>query len=171
MNNNTDKSISRRDFLKNSIKTAAAGGGIAAVPGLIFSDALAAGSQASLFDQTLLRIARDIYPHDMLEDKYYTQPLVPLKETHLELLQQGVNALDRLAMSKKGAPFLAITEESEREALLRTIEETAFFSKMKFTLMLGIYNNPEVWPMFGYEGSSWEKGGYLHRGFNDLKWL
>ena len=169
MSHNSTKS--RRDFLKTSVKTAAASGGIAAVPGLIFSDAMAGTSQASVFDQTLLRMARDIYPHDMLADKYYSQPLVPLKETHLPLLQDGIKALDKRAVDKFGIPFLGISQESDREDLLRSIQETAFFSKMKLTLMLGIYNNPEVWPMFGYEGSSWEKGGYLHRGFNDLKWL
>jgi hypothetical protein len=24
---------------------------------------------------------------------------------------------------------------------------------------------------FGYPGPSWAKGGYINRGFNDLKWL
>jgi hypothetical protein len=27
-----------------------------------------------------------------------------------------------------------------------------------------------VWPKFGYEGSSWENGGYINRGFNDVNW-
>jgi hypothetical protein len=25
--------------------------------------------------------------------------------------------------------------------------------------------------VFGYPGSAWEKGGYITRGFQDLKWL
>jgi hypothetical protein len=28
-----------------------------------------------------------------------------------------------------------------------------------------------VWPLFGYEGSSLEYGGYLERGFDDIGWL
>jgi hypothetical protein len=28
-----------------------------------------------------------------------------------------------------------------------------------------------VWDLLGYEGPSFDKGGYLHRGFNDLDWL
>ena len=32
-------------------------------------------------------------------------------------------------------------------------------------------NQKALWPKFGYEGSSFEHGGYLHRGFNDLDWL
>jgi len=27
-----------------------------------------------------------------------------------------------------------------------------------------------VWSKFGYEGSSWEQGGYINRGFNDVTW-
>ena len=35
----------------------------------------------------------------------------------------------------------------------------------------GIYGNPEVWPLFGYEGPSADKGGYIDRGFDDIDWL
>jgi hypothetical protein len=38
-------------------------------------------------------------------------------------------------------------------------------------LVTGIYNNKEVWPLFGYEGESASKGGYIHRGFDDVAWL
>jgi hypothetical protein len=38
-------------------------------------------------------------------------------------------------------------------------------------LVTGIYNNKEVWPLFGYEGESASKGGYINRGFNDVAWL
>ena len=169
MNNKADNKVSRRDFLKTSAKTTAATGSMAVVPGLIFSDAMAATD--SHYDKTLFRIARDIYPHEILEDKFYAQPLVAIKESDGELLKQGVKDLDELAMTRIGKKFIDIPEESERARLFRSIEETPFFSKMKLTMMLGIYNNPEVWPFFGYEGSSWEKGGYLNRGFNDLKWL
>ena len=57
-------------------------------------------------------------------------------------------------------------------ALLRAIEETPFFQSVRGALLFGIYNNKELWhSFFGYEGSSWEKGGYVNRGFNDLDWL
>ena len=35
----------------------------------------------------------------------------------------------------------------------------------------GYSGNPALFPLFGYEGSSVEKGGYLARGYNDLDWL
>ncbi|MGE8386089.1 MAG: tat (twin-arginine translocation) pathway signal sequence, partial [Pseudomonas putida] len=31
--------------------------------------------------------------------------------------------------------------------------------------------NELAYQHFGYEGASFPKGGYLMRGFNDLKWL
>jgi hypothetical protein len=34
-----------------------------------------------------------------------------------------------------------------------------------------LYNNDMAFAHFGYPGPSWEKGGYINRGFNDLKWL
>jgi hypothetical protein len=35
----------------------------------------------------------------------------------------------------------------------------------------GLMNQKSVWPRLGYEGSSFEKGGYRHRGFDDIDWL
>ena len=55
--------------------------------------------------------------------------------------------------------------------LLREIEESAFFQQIRGGLVTGLYNQKEVWPLFGYEGESYSKGGYIERGFNDINWL
>ena len=34
-----------------------------------------------------------------------------------------------------------------------------------------LYDNEMAFAALGYPGSSWEKGGYIARGFQDLKWL
>jgi hypothetical protein len=34
-----------------------------------------------------------------------------------------------------------------------------------------LYASPLVYAYFGYEGEAFSKGGYLLRGFNDLRWL
>ena len=44
------------------------------------------------------------------------------------------------------------------------------------TLLLGVavvalYDDREVWELLGYEGPSFDQGGYLNRGFDDLDWL
>ena len=38
-------------------------------------------------------------------------------------------------------------------------------------LVTGLYNQKEVWPLFGYEGESFSQGGYIDRGFDDIDWL
>ena len=63
------------------------------------------------------------------------------------------------------------TSRDERVALLKDIEATPFLKKVQGDLVTGLYNNKKLWPLFGYEGSSWEKGGYVNRGFDDIDWL
>jgi hypothetical protein len=36
--------------------------------------------------------------------------------------------------------------------------------------VVALYNNKNVWPNFGYQGSSAQDGGYLFRGFQDAGW-
>jgi hypothetical protein len=42
---------------------------------------------------------------------------------------------------------------------------------VRLKTLLVLYNNPIAWAHFGFQGESFSKGGYLLRGFNDLKWL
>jgi nucleotide-binding universal stress UspA family protein len=70
-----------------------------------------------------------------------------------------------------GKPYAELGTEAERLSLLYTIEHGAFFQKLKGHLVVAFYDNEAVWPLFGYEGSSWEKGGYANRGFDDIDWL
>ena len=36
--------------------------------------------------------------------------------------------------------------------------------------VVALYNNQNLWPQFGYPGSSYQDGGYLYRGFQDAGW-
>lgn len=126
---------------------------------------------------TLLILARDIFPHDHIDDRYYLQALAPLEaqaaadDRLKRLLTDGVAALDRLARQRFEQAYAELEKESDRTGLLYVIEHGAFFQKVKGHLVTGFYDNKEVWPLFGYEGSSWEKGGYVNRGFDDIDWL
>lgn len=127
--------------------------------------------------KTLIRIARDLFPHDRLGDKYYAAAVAPYEGTSAKdpkfksMLTESVAALDASAKSAYGQRYADVPEESRRVALLKKIEPTPFFQRIKGDLVLGLYNNKEVWPLLGYEGSSVEKGGYLERGFDDIDWL
>lgn len=172
--------LSRRGFLK--------GGGMAALGvGTLSASALMTPAREALAQEfrvlgaatgnTLLVLARDIFPHDRISDRYYLQALEPLEaqaatDDRLKaLLSEGVAALDRLARLRFRKAYAALDKESERVSLLYVIEHGAFFQKVKGHLVTGFYDNKAVWPLFGYEGSSWEKGGYLNRGFDDIDWL
>jgi hypothetical protein len=127
--------------------------------------------------KTLIRIARDVFPHDRLSDKYYAAAVAgydgaSAKDPKFKsLVIEGVTALDASATSAYGQRYADVPEEPRRVALLRKIEPTPFFQRVKGDLVLGLYNNKDVWPLLGYEGSSAEKGGYLKRGFDDIDWL
>jgi hypothetical protein len=42
---------------------------------------------------------------------------------------------------------------------------------MRQKTMQVLYATPLAYAYFGYEGEAFSKGGYLLRGFNDLRWL
>ena len=65
----------------------------------------------------------------------------------------------------------AVMPEDARVEHLRHIESGAFFQSVRLKTLLVLYNNPIAWAHFGFQGEAFSKGGYLLRGFNDLKWL
>lgn len=162
--------MGRRDFL----------GATGALTGV-----LAAGSPLSLFAPSrawaldlkaltsaegaaLLAAARTLAPHDQLDDAPYALVVQALDGSAtrdaatLALLRQGVTGL---------GPAFATAAESERVAALKAIEATAFFKSVRATTLVTLYSSPLVYAYFGYEGEAFSKGGYLLRGFNDLRWL
>ena len=172
--------VSRRGFLRGS--------GLAAISVTVIPTAgLAANadvaarqsfrSLGAATGKTLVRMARDIYPHDKLADKFYIEAVAPYDAAAAEdpavhtLLTGGVQNLNQRARQRYGVPYAEVKTENERVALLKDIEATPFFKKIQGDLVTGLYNNKKLWPLFGYEGSSWEQGGYLHRGFDDIDWL
>ena len=168
----------RRVFLKGAA-TAVPTVAIATSAGFTVSDAWAddatALTPATL--KTLLKMARDIYPHDFLGDSYYVTAVKPwdgkaAKDPAVKsLINDGVAKLDQEANASHKVPYLQVAWESDRVALLQRVEQTAFFQKIRGDLVVSLYNQKEVWPKFGYEGSSAEHGGYIKRGFADIDWL
>jgi hypothetical protein len=168
----------RRVFLKGAATTVPAVA-IATSTGLGVSDAWAedATTLTPATLKTLMRMARDIYPHDFLGDSYYITAVKPWDDKAAKdpavksLVNDGVARLDQEAKDRHKMPYAQVAWESDRVALLQRIEETAFFQKIRGDLIVSLYNQKEVWPKFGYEGSSAEHGGYIKRGFGDIDWL
>ncbi len=162
--------IDRREFLHKT-------GTLTGVLALGSPFALIAPSRAWALDLTslttaegiaLMAAARTIAPHDKLEDAAYAFVVRALdaaaaKDTALRRqLQEGVASL--------GAAF-ATSPENARVAALRRIEPTPFFQNLRVQTLQVLYATPLAYAYFGYEGEAFSKGGYLLRGFNDLRWL
>jgi len=56
-------------------------------------------------------------------------------------------------------------------AIVKGLEGSTFFSTVRGQCVTSVYNNDMAFAAFGFPGSAWEKGGYITRGFQDLKWL
>jgi len=127
--------------------------------------------------KTLVKAARDIYPHDFLGDSYYITAVKPwdaraAKDPAVKaMLEDGVRRLDQSARDRFQAAYVDVPWEADRVVLLQGIEQSEFFKKVRGDLVVSLYNQQELWPKFGYEGSSAEYGGYIKRGFNDIDWL
>ena len=168
----------RRVFLQGAATTVPAVA-IATSAGLSVSDAWAddATTLKPATLKTLVKMARDIYPHDFLGDSYYITAIKPwdgkaAKDPAVKsLISDGVARLDQVASDRQKVPYAQVPWENDRVALLQRIEQTAFFQEIRGDLVVSLYNQKEVWPKFGYEGSSAEHGGYIKRGFADIDWL
>jgi hypothetical protein len=121
---------------------------------------------------TLIVLARDIYPHDRLGDQFYAVAVKGYDTAETaEGIEAGVAALDAAAQGAGYASYAAVPWEADRVAILRGMENSAFFQTIRGGMVTGLYNQKEVWPLFGYEGESYSKGGYISRGFDDIAWL
>jgi len=168
----------RRVFLKGAASTVPAVAA-ATTAGLGIKDAWAedavALSPPTL--KTLVKVARDIYPHDILGDSYYIAAVKPwdakaAKDPVVKaLITDGISRLDQDARELHQLPYADVPWEADRVALLRRIEDSEFFKKVRGDLIVSLYNQKELWAKFGYEGSSAEYGGYIKRGFSDIDWL
>lgn len=154
--------LSRRDFL-----TAIVGAALAAlVPGC------SRPTRREVDRRTLVRVARLLYPHDALDDDVYMDVLKPVlaraesKKGFAGLLRKGVAMLDA---GERGS-WLTASRDDQLRALER-IKDESFFKVMQGNVRRELYEHPAVWKLIGYEGSSVEYGGYLHRGFDDIDWL
>jgi hypothetical protein len=140
-----------------------------------WADDAAALTPATL--KTMVKVARDIYPHDFLVDSYYITAIKPwdgkaAKDPAVKaMLEEGVRRLNQDAHDRHKLAYAQVPWETDRIVLLQGIEQTDFFKKIRSDLVVSLYNQEELWPKFGYEGSSAEHGGYIKRGFNDIDWL
>jgi hypothetical protein len=170
------KAISRRRFLKTGsgvlMGTLAATSGVLATlaPSRTWALSLSALSESEA--DGILKVTRAIFPHDTLDDAVYALVVKDLDAAAAgdagvaALLRDGLKTLD-----KKASGNWAGLDHLARENLVTKLYGTDFFEKIRGTSVVSLYNNEMAWAHFGYEGPSYQLGGYFDRGFQDLDWL
>jgi hypothetical protein len=168
----------RSDLTRRALLSRAAAAGTLAVAGAGFiaaPDAAWAMKVSAIAPEqmaTLLQMARDIYPHDQVPDRFYAVAVKGYDaEDKKALVESGIAELNAAARAQGHAGYLSIGWEEDRVKVLQAIEDGVFFQTVRAGLVTGLYNQKEVWPIFGYEGESYSLGGYMYRGFDDIDWL
>ncbi|MDO5641342.1 MAG: Twin-arginine translocation pathway signal [Paracoccus sp. (in: a-proteobacteria)] len=173
MKHHRSKGMTRRALLARAVSATALtviGAGFIAAPDATWALEVSTVSPHEM--ATLLQMARDIYPHDRIGDRFYALAVKGYDTPEQQqAVADGIAALDAAARAAGFDSYLATGWEADRVAILRSIEDTPFFQTVRGGLVTGLYNQKEVWPIFGYEGESYSEGGYIDRGFDDIDWL
>ncbi|HYL82846.1 MAG TPA: tat (twin-arginine translocation) pathway signal sequence [Candidatus Angelobacter sp.] len=117
---------------------------------------------------TLMAVARTIAPHDNLDEAAYALVVQALDNDAAK--DEKVRTMLKDGLAPLGSGF-ATSPESARVEALKKIESSPFFQATRLKTLQVLYSNPIAYAYFGYEGEAFSKGGYLHRGFNNLRWL
>ena len=169
-----DLPLARREFLKGSgvlMGTLAAGTVLATLaPSPVWAVELKTLSKAD--GQTLMAMGRVLYPHKKLPDAVYALLAKDLDAkasgdaAAATQIRDGIAALDKAA----GGSFVKAAP-ARKLSIVKAMEGQPFFGTVRGQCITSLYDNDMAYAVFGYPGSAWEKGGYITRGFQDLKWL
>ena len=169
-----DLPLVRRSFLKGSgvLMGSIAGGSVLAAlaPSPVWAVELKTLSKAE--GQTLMAMGRVLYPHKKLPDAVYALLAKDLDAKAAgdagaaTQIRDGIAALNSAA----GGSFTKATP-AKKLAIVKAMEGQPFFGTVRGQCITSLYDNDMAYAVFGYPGSAWEKGGYISRGFQDLKWL
>ncbi len=115
---------------------------------------------------TLTRLLRVMYPHDHFPDGPYERCAQVVRDSTQTDLSAGLARLDELA----GGSFKDADDASLRQ-LVDGLGQVDPIVAVHSVAVNTLYDDHEVWTILGYEGASFEEGGYINRGFDDLDWL
>ena len=169
-----DLPLVRREFLKGSgvlVGTLATGSVLALLaPSPVWAVELKTLSKNE--GQTLMAMGRVLFPHKKLPDAVYALLAKDLDAkasgdaAAATELRAGIAALDQAA----GGSF-ATAAPSRKLQVVKAMEGQPFFNTVRGQCVTSLYDNDMTFAVLGYPGSSFDKGGYITRGFQDLKWL
>lgn len=169
-----DSAFNRRRFLVAAIALSGFASGMLGPSVLRFSRAWAQSGTPLEEDisRALIQLARHLYPYDAIADEVYAQILADAlastvdDESFAETLRSAEQALN----SQQPADFIDLDADAQIEAM-RAVEQKNFFTAIQGAVKIRVYNHPAIWRVLGYEGPSYEQGGYLNRGAGEIDWL
>lgn len=165
--------MTRRRFLVAVI--ALSGAAAALEPGL-FSLSRAWAESPGKIDETvrtaMVRMARLLYPHDVLSDEVYANVLEQaLSDTATsDLFARQLEEATATLAERSGGAWPDLDSAAQIE-LMQGIETDPYFVAIQNSVRSGIYNGSAFWKHVGYPGPSKDFGGYLHRGAGEIDWL
>ena len=158
--------FTRRNFLLGTASSSA----VASIFGAVsIAEAKIVAGSSSTDRKLIFKMIRTLYPHASFPDG-------PYERTTDDVINKGNADAGKMIMMRDGlrdladASFQGLSFKNAT-SYLKSIEGTAFFNHVRSTSVVTLYNDKEVWDILGYEGASYDKGGYINRGFNDLDWL
>lgn len=167
--------VERRQFLHAASRMAVAVGiaGSLGQAGILMAAQQQPG-QAGQDDTAvmLMELAYLLLPIRAREDQVYSE--VALHFLHQaqrdpatqQIIQRG---LDRFR-DYPAQPWLSLLPQQRLDSVARQYD-TVFMEMLRWTTHEVVLRDRRVWKQVGYQGSSIEYGGYLHRGFDDIDWL
>jgi hypothetical protein len=122
--------------------------------------------------ETVTALARTLYPHDALPDAVYERVTAKVAEAAAEDAAQAQMINDAVAdLDGRGGEQFVQRSADQKLADAKAIAGSDFFELVRSTAVVEVYSDSRTWKQYGYEGPSFDQGGYVHRGFNDLDWL
>lgn len=122
--------------------------------------------------RAMAAFARRLFPHAAIEDDVYAA--IVDDALTATAADPGFAAMIRTAedvLNAQQSGDFADLAAAGQIAAMRAVATEPFFAAIQAAVRVRLYNHPAVWEMLGYEGPSFEQGGYLNRGAGVVDWL
>jgi hypothetical protein len=119
--------------------------------------------------RTLTAMIRRMFPHEGFPEGPYARCAAAIHEAAADDPRTKAQLAQGLAeLAARGFGDLDAAAATEQ---LKAMSNSSFFAFVRGNVVTTLYNDHEVWQLLGYEVDSFEKGGWIDRGFDDLDWL
>lgn len=120
----------------------------------------------------LLRLTQVIFPHRNMPEAINAIAVKDLDNAAksngglVKDIRDGIDALNKAA----GGDFMKAAP-AEQLKVVKANTALPLFQRVRGQCITSLYDNRLAYLHFGYQGEAFDQGGYITRGFNDLKWL